>query len=228
MNKKTFLTAALFAATMMTGINAQVGINTDSPTTTLDIIQTDKATNPGHGFRLDDGNQGGGKILTSDANGTGTWQLASAGALIQGTWSNVNANIPLSTDRNNPTYTGLKATFAPGKYLVFTQIGITAVPERKLHPYVGYTLTQGGPYVSHSFLGNLYTGASEFAYTANYLILKYDFILDLSAQTANTTVYIATCRNVVGYVALGITDSVDDFKINEFGDEYYLNAIKIN
>jgi hypothetical protein len=73
MNKKTFLTAALIAATAM-GINAQVGINTDSPTATLDIIQMDKATNPGHGFRLDDGNQAAGKILTSDTDGVGTWE----------------------------------------------------------------------------------------------------------------------------------------------------------
>jgi hypothetical protein len=50
-----------------------VGINTDTPKTTLDIVQKDQ-TVPGQGFRLDDGNQGNGKFLISDANGIGTWK----------------------------------------------------------------------------------------------------------------------------------------------------------
>jgi len=51
-----------------------VGINTNNPTATLDIVQTDKAANPGHGFILDDGNQQPGYTLTCDANGVGTWR----------------------------------------------------------------------------------------------------------------------------------------------------------
>jgi hypothetical protein len=71
MNKKIFLTAALIAATVM-GINAQVGINTDAPQTTLDIIG-DTAHIHGKGFRLIDGNQSDGKVLICDDNGVGTW-----------------------------------------------------------------------------------------------------------------------------------------------------------
>ncbi len=52
-----------------------VGINTETPKTTLDIVQPDKATNAGHGFRLDDGNQALGRFLRSDADGIGTWQV---------------------------------------------------------------------------------------------------------------------------------------------------------
>jgi hypothetical protein len=64
------LTAAAMAAM---GVAAQVGVNTETPKTTLDIVQTDKSTNPGHGFRLDDGNQDEGKIIMGDADGVGTW-----------------------------------------------------------------------------------------------------------------------------------------------------------
>jgi hypothetical protein len=74
MNKKTFLAAALIAATVV-GINAQVGINTDAPKTTLDIVQPDQMVK-GQGFRLDDGNQVDGKVLTSDDDGIGTWKFA--------------------------------------------------------------------------------------------------------------------------------------------------------
>ncbi|MDR1652944.1 MAG: hypothetical protein LBS01_04730 [Prevotellaceae bacterium] len=56
-------------------LNAQVGINTDNPQATLDVVQKDK-TVPGQAIRIDDGNQAAGKVLTSDANGVGSWQIA--------------------------------------------------------------------------------------------------------------------------------------------------------
>ncbi|MDR1653533.1 MAG: hypothetical protein LBS01_07815 [Prevotellaceae bacterium] len=55
-------------------LSAQVGINTDTPKTTLDIVQKDTANVKGQGFRLIDGNEGNRKVLTSDADGTGTWR----------------------------------------------------------------------------------------------------------------------------------------------------------
>ncbi|MDR1652946.1 MAG: hypothetical protein LBS01_04740 [Prevotellaceae bacterium] len=54
-------------------LNAQVGINTENPQATLDVVQKDK-TVPGQAIRIDDGNQGAGKVLTSDADGVGSWQ----------------------------------------------------------------------------------------------------------------------------------------------------------
>ncbi|MDR1652945.1 MAG: hypothetical protein LBS01_04735 [Prevotellaceae bacterium] len=53
-------------------LNAQVGVNTDNPQATLDVVQKDK-TVPGQAIRIDDGNQSAGRLLTSDANGVGTW-----------------------------------------------------------------------------------------------------------------------------------------------------------
>ena len=53
-----------------------VGINTTTPTTKLHI---DNGTTAG-AIRIVDGTQGAGKVLTSDANGVGTWQAASAAA----------------------------------------------------------------------------------------------------------------------------------------------------
>ncbi|MBK7183936.1 MAG: hypothetical protein IPH89_14010 [Bacteroidetes bacterium] len=50
--------------------NGNVGINQLSPSTLLHITGTSPA------FRLEDGTQGLGKVLTSDANGNATWQAA--------------------------------------------------------------------------------------------------------------------------------------------------------
>jgi len=78
MRKKFFKLGAI-ALTMSSAalnVNAQVGINTESPKTTLDIVQRDTATVKGKGFRLIDGNQNSGFVLTSDAAGVGTWRAS--------------------------------------------------------------------------------------------------------------------------------------------------------
>ncbi|WP_123906609.1 hypothetical protein [Chryseobacterium sp. MYb7] len=51
-------------------IYSQVGINTETPKATLDVV----AKETGKGFRLEDGNQGNNKVLMSDADGIGTWK----------------------------------------------------------------------------------------------------------------------------------------------------------
>ena len=62
--------------------NGKVGIGDFSaatPATSLDIETGGTATSPiATGFKLADGTQGGGKILTSDANGIGTWVAGSS------------------------------------------------------------------------------------------------------------------------------------------------------
>ena len=53
------------------------GVGTNTPTTKLHI----NATQSGGGFRLVDTSQSAGYVLTSDANGVGTWQPASSGGI---------------------------------------------------------------------------------------------------------------------------------------------------
>jgi len=58
------------------GASAQVTIGSgDLPQATLDIIRHNPSET-GKAFRLDDGNQAPGKILTCGENGVGTWQYA--------------------------------------------------------------------------------------------------------------------------------------------------------
>ena len=75
---------------MRINVSGNVGIGTASPSTTLHIFATQSGA-----FRLQDGTQSyPGYVLTSDANGVGTWQgntqitLSSATATALATWNN--------------------------------------------------------------------------------------------------------------------------------------------
>jgi len=100
-----FSTVAAVALLLCNGAffstNAQVTIGSNKPPqATLDII-SDTANVKGNGFRLIDGNQAENEVLTSDANGFGTWRhlyyTPDSGAIInnvvalptdlQGSWS---------------------------------------------------------------------------------------------------------------------------------------------
>jgi hypothetical protein len=56
------------------GTNGYIGINSTNPSTKLDIVGTSGAT-----LKIVDGNQGAGKVLTSDANGVASWTAISGG-----------------------------------------------------------------------------------------------------------------------------------------------------
>mgnify|MGYP003430871178 FL=1 len=50
--------------------SGNIGIGTNTPTATLSVSGS---------FRLTDGTQGNGKVLTSDASGNASWEVASGG-----------------------------------------------------------------------------------------------------------------------------------------------------
>lgn len=56
--------------------NGNVGINVANPNAKLHIVSSS-----GNGFQLADGSQGANKVLTSDANGVGTWQTPAAAGI---------------------------------------------------------------------------------------------------------------------------------------------------
>ncbi|WP_267402095.1 MULTISPECIES: tail fiber domain-containing protein [unclassified Chryseobacterium] len=59
---------------MTIAANGNVGIGNSSPSVKLDINSGGTSTTPVAAFKIVDGNQSAGKILTSDANGVATWQ----------------------------------------------------------------------------------------------------------------------------------------------------------
>ena len=91
-------------------LNGNVGIGTASPTTKLHVAGS---------FRLVDGNQSNGKVLTTDANGVATWQTVSGwNAGNDGSGSTLDADLLDGADlstiaRANGSYSGdLNTIFA--------------------------------------------------------------------------------------------------------------------
>jgi hypothetical protein len=115
--RKEILTFGM-AAMAALGAAAQVGVNTETPKTTLDIVQTDTLTvGKGKGFRLIDGNQAEGRILTSDADGVGTWKSGASMRMING-FIGVGINIPFLTNIATWYYTGSYIDLPPGMWRV--------------------------------------------------------------------------------------------------------------
>ena len=82
--------------------SGSVGIGTTSPAAKLDVAGT---------FKLADGTQGAGKVLTSDANGNASWQTATGGG---GFWTDAGSGNLYNTNQNGSVCIGL--TTIPGDY----------------------------------------------------------------------------------------------------------------
>jgi len=102
---------------LLTG-TGNVGINEPNPTTTLHVKAKDGV---GTGFRLVDGSEGVGKVLTSDADGNASWELpASVPPLTINSTGGVQTSLMSANDVM--TYTGASAVVTvPGQYLITTR-----------------------------------------------------------------------------------------------------------
>ena len=109
--------------------NGNVGIGTTVPDTKLHIVTDTSTINPNPtGFKLQDGNQGAGRVLMSDANGVGTWKINSM-YIINGHMG-PGVNLALNDTSNKKDWTnpndhsnGFKSTgsyiaLPPGKWQV--------------------------------------------------------------------------------------------------------------
>lgn len=90
--------------------SGNVGIGTSTPTTKLEV-----RSNTQGAVKIADGTQGDGKILTSDANGVGTWQSAKTD-IVLGTLG-TGLDIPISTAEWY--YTNSYIELPPGKWIVY-------------------------------------------------------------------------------------------------------------
>ena len=117
-------TSALETNTRLTiDASGNVGIGTTSPSTKLHLDGT---------FRLVDGNQSNGKVLTSDANGVATWQTASGGSLPAGTSGQTLRHdgtnwVANSNIFNNGTNVGIGTTSPAGPLEVYAAQNIKAI-----------------------------------------------------------------------------------------------------
>ena len=234
MKKIFFISALLLCALVIAKAQVTIGSGT-LPQATLDIVGSySNDSEKGKAFRLDDGNQAPGKVLTCGENGVGSWQLSTV-SLITGTWDDVNGNEPLSTDIGAPTYTGLSVTLPPGKYMIFVQAGYAVAVNRYFHMYLGWGTTTSSyqypisNYASCKFLGNAFFPPLPTFNRSINLVKQQNFIIDLTAATEDTTIYILSHRQVISYTAeSGIVDDPTDVLVNHYSDEFSLNVISLH
>ena len=98
-----------------------VGIGKIAPSTKLHITTGGTAATPNAtGFRLEDGNQGKNKVLTSDASGIGTWSALFSGSPIVGVFSWVHY-----TDIGNNKWNSIASlTVPPGTFQIYTKLHV--------------------------------------------------------------------------------------------------------
>lgn len=102
--------------------NGNVGIGTITPAVKLDINTGGTAATPSPGFSLVDGNQGATKVLTSNANGVGTWQTTAI-PVYRGTFSGANVYSDKEVSGNNYLYLNTSITLPKGQWAV--NVGMT-------------------------------------------------------------------------------------------------------
>lgn len=117
--------------------NGNVGIGTIAPSQKLEIQTGGNSTSPITGFKLQDGNQGQKKILTSDSNGIGTWEHLMIGAPINGTF-NWSAYTAIG---NNNWNSIASLVIPPGPHNIFAKVhfivGSTVSPSSYVRFYIG-------------------------------------------------------------------------------------------
>jgi hypothetical protein len=105
--------------------NGNIGFGIQEPTAKIHI----NASNPGTGFRLVDGSQGPGKILSSDVNGNASWQEGQ-NSQYQRIVAAHTSDIQMAKATANPNYTTLAGlVFTPqsaGRYLLNLHLFVKA------------------------------------------------------------------------------------------------------
>jgi len=121
---EVLLLAAMMSAPF--GLSAQVTIGSGNlPQATLDIIG-DTLTAHGEAFRMIDGNQAPGKVLTCDENGIGSWQKGGLTILYATLDRQRTAPTFTFSDYSSSTYVdyGIYVDLEPGRYLIICLLPI--------------------------------------------------------------------------------------------------------
>lgn len=121
--------------------NHRVGIGTNSPATKLEI---NSGSNAG-AVKITDGTQGEGKVLTSDANGVGTWRTMAFSSNVEGTWLINNSQAATNNSIPVSRYSSVAKLPLPsaGTYLVFLNADFGFDNTVSIPAQVEYLITRG-------------------------------------------------------------------------------------
>lgn len=170
-------------------VNNRVGLGTAAPATRLDI---NNGTTAG-AIKITDGTQGEGRVLVSDANGTGTWRDTTGSALIVNSTTGTSVNFTGGTMR----YLGANAVVTvPGYYIVSPRL-ITNKSPAGCGSFIAYNLSKSATAnVNPAFPSqdiHMASGSNgfDFIYTSNIAYLSagtyYMLVRDSNECTTNTS-----------------------------------------
>lgn len=175
--------------------NGNVGINTPNPNAKLHIVA---AANE-NGFQLQDGTEQDKRVLTSDANGVGTWQVSSKA--IQINFVNMNGQQPFIS--GTTTGVGPHTVFNPATPPTLSGSGSTAITfpsNSRIHlPQGLYQIFVRADVAGNEFAafgGWMENGGTPYrAYYSYYgnLLANPSFLVDLKNMPAGDSLYFTLC-----------------------------------
>lgn len=218
-----------------------VGIGTNNPTTALEI----NSATPG-AIKIVDGNQGLDKVLVSDANGVGTWKSNLFSYIIgtkvpSASFVNEQVFVPLPSDPTVTSSTWLASPWSidlpPGKWALFYGVALSereAVPNINTWGDMGVSFSKDfytsvyPPLLANTrtrnIVGYLNTKSKSSNGSVNWMVTGSS-IVDLSAESVNTTLYLGVDEYTPSSTDYNIGEGIFIYSLNEFRS--YLYAIKL-
>lgn len=180
-----------------------VGIGTNSPNAKLHIVSSTAS----NGFQLQDGNQGAGKVLTSDANGKATWKNLgddqAIGEILKTSNSSLNSGqIALGTSNVNINVSNYS------NYIQVTKAGLYKVT---YHVNLQKNATAG--VVSGYFY--LTNWGAEWANTRSYFSIN---------TNENTSVSISRYINLTAWQSVSLYSSIGDSNVNVLANGTFISV----
>lgn len=196
--------------------SGNVGIGTSTPTTKLEV-----RSNTQGAVKIADGTQGDGKILTSDANGVGTWQAAKTD-IVLGT---LGSGGIIPCDTRDLHSTDAYIILPPGKWVVNVTM-VLALPPRSYDVWLRSSF-RDSPYassISNDIASSAKLVCGFISRYGTYGILTGSIILHNRTTTNKTYYYTAGNTIITGpYTAMNF----DNFAATSWS-ENIIYAIRVN
>ena len=183
--------------------SSNVGIGTSSPSSKLHIVTTTAS----NGFQLQDGNQSSGKVLTSDANGKGTWKDLSSDQCIGEVLKNSNTNLPSGQITLGTSNISVNVSNG-ADYIQVTKAGLY-----KLTYHVNLQKNATAGTVSGYFY--LTNWGTEWANTRSYFSIN---------PSENTSVSISRFVNLAAWQSVSLYSSVGNTDVTVLSNGTYITV----
>lgn len=206
-----------------------IGIGTANPSQKFEVHTGGTSSAPITGFRLNDGTQDAGKVLTSNSTGMGDWQYPRLQRILGVLGSGINVALG-----NNSTgsYTGATLTLPPGKWQVQStmlfNLGANACT-LSVNDWIWVKTTFSNlstsgatspDIIGNSMVSGIFSGPKSASILYKYDILDGSFIINNTSGSNKTYYYwvhstiadrpttpTGSCTNLVGFAGSNLSEN---------------------